>query len=267
MTQAFAPLYHAHHCLNQEDLPFWLGLARAEVDPILELGCGTGRLLTALAQVGRQVVGLDHDLSMLDFLRRVLLQQDWSAALAGQVGLLCADFTRFRLRQRFGMVFLACNTYSTLGSTERLALLQCVTEHLLPGGLFAASLPNPEVLRRLPSRGDPEVEEVFPHPEDGEPVQVSSAWQRTGHEFRLTWYYDHLLPDGGVERLEVETRHLLDGVSVHLAELSQAGFGQVTCLGDYDGLPWVAESPALILLARKEPRQQAERLPGLSAPD
>jgi SAM-dependent methyltransferase len=64
----FPPLYHAHHNLYADDLPFWLDLAGKVDGPVLELGCGTGRVLLPLAQAGRQVYGLDNDWEMLRFL-------------------------------------------------------------------------------------------------------------------------------------------------------------------------------------------------------
>ena len=57
----FPQLYHAHHNRSLEDLPFWLELAAQAGDPILELGCGTGRVLIPLAQAGYHTIGLDND--------------------------------------------------------------------------------------------------------------------------------------------------------------------------------------------------------------
>ena len=51
------------------------------------------------------------------------------------------------------------------------------------------------------------MDETFTHPVTGNPVQVSSGWQRTRSHFTVTWHYDHLLPDGEVERLTVQSRH------------------------------------------------------------
>ena len=61
----FPELIHAHHNRHLEDLPFWLDLAGETGDPLLELGCGTGRLLVPLGQAGHRVIGVDHDPAML----------------------------------------------------------------------------------------------------------------------------------------------------------------------------------------------------------
>ena len=61
-----ARLYHAQYQTYEADLPFWLTLARDAGGPILEMGCGTGRLVTALTQLGYHVIGLDHDQAMIN---------------------------------------------------------------------------------------------------------------------------------------------------------------------------------------------------------
>lgn len=241
---SFSHLYHAHHNLHTEDLVFWLGLAAQQPGPILELGCGTGRVLIPLAQSGHRVVGLDNDSGML-----ALLKANLPPALEQAVRVFRADFTRFRLACSFGLILMPCNTYSTLSQDERRSTLRHVREHLSREGAFAVSLPNPDWLRSLPARSPAEVEEVFAHPLDGEPVQVSSAWRRTRAEFVLVWHYDHLKPDGTVERLTVQQKHDLAPVADHLAEFRAAGFAQVQSFGDFDRSDFSADSAELILLA------------------
>ena len=244
----FYHLYHAHHSLNNEDLAFWLDLAAQQPGQILELGCGTGRVLIPLARAGHTVIGLDNDSGMLGFLMARL-----PAELLQAVLLIQADFTRFHLARTFGLILLPCNTYSTLSSLERQAVLTCARAHLRAGGVFAISLPNPDWLRSLPSRSDAELEEVFPHPIDGEPVQVSSAWQRTrSHnrpEFILDWHYDHLKPDGSVERLSVRLRHDLTPAVHYLEEIRAAGFERVQSFGGFDRQAFTPDSPEWIILA------------------
>lgn len=244
-------LYHAHHARHSQDLPLWLRLASQSAGPILELGCGTGRVLLALAQAGYTVVGLDHDHFMLDHLRRALLAGAPHAHLAGRVRLVQADMSAFAFARKFGLILLPCNTFSTLSPPTRLRVLELAVWHLSPGGCLAVSLPNPEVMRRLPPESDPEVEEFFLHPIDGEPVQVSSAWQRAGGLFHLTWHYDHLLPDGQVERVSLHTSHDLAPLEHYQAQIEQAGLTLAAAWGDYDASPYTHQSDLLILFASR----------------
>lgn len=129
-------------------------------------------------------------------------------------------------------------------------MLECVSRHLRPDGIFAASLPNSGLLKRLPLTGVPEVEDIFPHPSDGQPVQVSSAWRHSSSIFTVYWYYDHLLPDGQVQRLEALARHHLLPTQLYLDELQQAGFKSIQTYGDFDRSSFDEDSPYFIFVAK-----------------
>lgn len=242
----FPILYHAHHARYQEDIPFWLELAAQQGDPILELGCGTGRVLGYLAGAGYELYGLDKDFGML-----VILRKNLALDLTGQTHTFAGDFTSFCLNLRFPLIIMPCNTYSTLSSGERRATLKKVYQHLRSGGIFVASLPNPALLSILPQRSDPEIEDTFPHPLDGEPVQVSSSWERIQQCFTVHWYYDHLLPDGEVERLSTQVHHNLFSLQACSAEISQAGLQVVNFYGDFKKNPYTSDSPLLIMVLER----------------
>lgn len=244
----FPILYHAHHSHHTEDLPFWLELANRHGDPILELGCGTGRVLLPLARHGHRVFGLDNHRGMLASLLHNLTGQEQPPPCVLQ-----GDMTNFHLAVCFRLILLPCNTFSTLSTAGRRSTLERIQEHLAPDGRFVASLPNPRLLAQLPTWSEAEVEEVFPHPLDGEPVQVSSTWKRTRQHFTLTWHYDHLLPDGRVERLSAHVQHHLAPVETYLAELQDAGFSAVELFGDFDRSPYSPDSPYLLLVAGRKP--------------
>lgn len=242
---AYPPLYHAHHSRYLEDLPFWLKLAARQGSPILELGCGSGRVLIPLAKSGQRVIGLDRDPAMLSFLQARLPTEAEES-----VHLIQADLTQFSLALRFALILMPCNTLSTLASPERAKLLSLVRFHLLPQGFFAASIPNPARLAKLPVRSSAEVEDTFVHPLSGNPVQVSSEWRKDRAWFLLRWHYDHLLPDGRVERLSVEMHHALTDTPTYCQELASAGLEVAEQYGDFDQPEYTLESPYWIFVAR-----------------
>ncbi len=49
-----------------QDVAFYRDAAREIGDPVLELGCGTGRITMALAEAGKRVTGLDLSERMLE---------------------------------------------------------------------------------------------------------------------------------------------------------------------------------------------------------
>ena len=244
MSQHSLPLlYHLHHSLHMEDLPFWLDLAKNNGSPLLELGCGTGRILLELVLSGYQAVGLDLDAHMLAFLKA-----QWPAR-NGQPPIFQADMAHFHLARRFQSILLPCNTLSTLAPATRAGLFERVAAHLSPAGRFVASLPNPALFSDLPAQSESEIEDYFLSPLDGEPFQVSSAWERTRNYFTVTWHYDHLLPDGRVERSTATIRHTLAPAQVYLDELRQAGFQVIVLYGDFDLSAYAQDSPNLIICA------------------
>jgi SAM-dependent methyltransferase len=243
----FPQLYHTHHNRNLEDLPFWLELASQAGDPILELGCGTGRVLIPLAQAGYHTVGLDNDPCMLKF-----LQTHLGPDIQQSPELIEADITEFDLTRQFPLIILPCNTFSTLRNEQRLRCLGCVHRHLQFGGIFAVSVPNPELLLNLAARSQPEMEDEFIHPETGNPVQVSSSWRRKSNTFTVTWIYDHLFPDGTIDRLEVNAIHEINSLSIYQADIENSGLVIRELFGDFDRSQYAVESPNLIILASQK---------------
>ena len=55
--------------VRDDDLPFWTEEARVSGGPVLELGCGTGRVAIPIAQTGIHVVGLDNSRELLRIAR------------------------------------------------------------------------------------------------------------------------------------------------------------------------------------------------------
>lgn len=240
----FPALYHAHHKRHLDDLPFWLKLADKHGDLILELGCGTGRVLLPLAQAGYRMYGLDSNHGML-----ALLRQGLTPELIPKVSVWQGDMVHFRIALNFPLIIMPCNTFSILSYRQRRSSIAHVASHLLDQGLFAASLPNPTLLKYLPEQSDPVIEETYPHPLDGEPVQVSSGWVRTEDHFTVTWHYDHLLPDGSVERFSYHVRHNLVPPKQINDELGDAGLRIRERFGDFDGSSYSVDAPFFIFLA------------------
>jgi SAM-dependent methyltransferase len=238
-------LYHAHHQKYQEDIPFWQALASEGAGPVLELGCGTGRVLLPLQWKGLAVFGLDINYHMLAMLK----------AEETEVRVFQANLLQFHLGLKFSLIFLACNTWSTFPASERAMALEVICQHLVPGGVFAASLPNPNVLLDLGESEGIEPEVTITHPDTGNPVQVSSDWQVDQisadlKQVTFTWHYDHLIPDGQVERATYHNHHWAAPAQTYIDEFSQKGL-IVRSWGDFTRVPYEGSSPYLIIAGKK----------------
>jgi SAM-dependent methyltransferase len=110
-------------------LPLWEELATGLV---LELGCGSGRVLSHLARRGHDVCGLDSDPKLIE---------DLPGAELG-------DARNFELGRRFDLILAPMQLIQLLaGPEERLRCLESVEGHLAPGGTVAfaivESMPEP----------------------------------------------------------------------------------------------------------------------------
>ena len=132
-------VWHDVECAEYSvDLDVWRELAAAAEGPVLDLGCGTGRVSLDLAARGFEVVGLDSEDELVDELR----------ARASERGLeldaVTADARDFELDSSFALVISPMQVVQLLDGPEgRARMLDCVRAHLEPGGLFALALANP----------------------------------------------------------------------------------------------------------------------------
>mgnify|MGYP001574878948 FL=1 len=141
-------LYDFEYRRRRADVNHYRRLARelpgVAGGPILELGCGTGRLLAPLARDGHRVVGLDLSPAML---RRAQARVARLGSTARRRAVLvCADMRSFAFTRRFPLVVCAFNAFQHLYSrTDVSACLAGVKEHLEIGGRFALDIMNPDL--------------------------------------------------------------------------------------------------------------------------
>ncbi|UCD56364.1 MAG: class I SAM-dependent methyltransferase, partial [Candidatus Hydrogenedentota bacterium] len=118
---------------NTEDIAFFIEIARRTGGPLLELGCGAGRLAIPLARSGVEVIALDISASMLECFNRRLEREPPS--VRSRIKLIRADMRRFALKRRFRGAILSSNTLLLLASEKSVGqALACVGSHLAPDG-------------------------------------------------------------------------------------------------------------------------------------
>ena len=237
-------LFHVHHNLFVDDIPYWLELAAAQDGAILELGCGTGRVINPLVQSGYAVYGLDRDLEMLKLFNKLSRNE---AHPHGHI--FQAEAEHFRLAARFALIIWPCNTMGTLREEAFSNVLIRVRRHLCEGGLFVATMPNPQRLTSMQQEGETEIEELITLPGSGLPLQVSSSWKRMGEEMAFNWHYDVLKPSGEVDRYTKTVAHKLHSLDEVKSFYASAGLNLRNVWGDFDRSSFKRESPYLIIEA------------------
>jgi len=132
-------LWHDVECdAYAADLPAWRALAAAAPGPVLDLGCGSGRVALELAAHGADVTGLDCEPALVRAL--AARARERGLGVRAEMG----DARAFALERRFALVIAPMQVVQLLGGPDgRRAGLGCAARHLAPGGLIAIALADP----------------------------------------------------------------------------------------------------------------------------
>jgi SAM-dependent methyltransferase len=246
----FARFYDEDYRLYEEDVDAIVHLAQEMDGPVLELGCGTGRLLLPLLVTRLPLTGVDISPALLERARSKLS----TLPHGDQVTLVESDLRALALPQRdFTFVFCTSNTLMHLADPAgQLLVLQRAAEHLRPGGLLMVDLFHPDVARLVEVHGLTELADQWTR-EDGTEVSKWSVrtvdWAEQVQE--TLFIYEEIAPDGTMRRTRCPfTLRFLWRNEAELM-LRQAGLDVEAVWGDFEGTPYDAQSEHLILLATK----------------
>lgn len=237
--------------LRTQDVAFYRSAARKFGDPVLELGCGTGRITLAIAEAGYRVVGLDISEKMLE--RAVEKRAALRREARERVHLVQGDMTRFELREKFRSILIPFRPFQHLLEVEeQMRCLECVKKHLAPSGRLILDFFQTDPDRMHDAKFQNEsllIEYDLP---DGRHVALSErvaafhrALQRNDVEmiFRVTH------PGGRQERLVMAwtLRYFFRYEVEHL--LARCGFRVEAVYGNFDCSPLEDHSPEIIFVA------------------
>lgn len=245
----FNPVY-----ASRKDVDFYVELARASGGPVLELGCGTGRILLPIAAAGLPIVGLDLAEPMLARCRAKLEREP--REVQQRVRLLRASMTNFDLGETFPLITAPFRSFQHLRAVDdQLACFRSAHRHLQPGGKLVLDffhtdprrMHDPAFTRE--SQGYPEV--ALP---DGRKLRLTeriAAFHRAEQTNDVELIYNVTHPGGRTERLVMAftVRYFFRYEVEHL--LARCGFRVVEVFGDYDRSPLADASPEMIFVAGK----------------
>jgi SAM-dependent methyltransferase len=234
-----------------DDVPFWLSLVQEAEGEVLELACGTGRVLLPLARAGVRITGLDISDPMLAVARRKLDQEP--AEVAARATLVRGDMTRFDLGRQFELIIVPYSAFQALltRANQRACLERC-RGHLAPGGRLAVDVFNPRLSRLTSPAPVLEGPREFPGPQ-GQTVLWSgqTEYDLANQTLYSRWHYERTAPDGS----STESEHVLALHYFFRFEmewmLEACGFEVEALYGDFDRSEFAAESPEMVFVARK----------------
>jgi ubiquinone/menaquinone biosynthesis C-methylase UbiE len=222
------------------DAAFYRQMAHRAGGPVLELGCGTGRVLLPIARDGIGCVGLDASPAMLEILR--------AKAPPPNLELVLGRMEQFDFgERRFSLITMPFRAMSHLHDVEtQLAALDCIRRHLAPSGVFAFDVFDPK-LERMALAAEPEhIAAKFMH--DGVEIRRWDSVQRdhSRQVMKMRFRFEGGPPETTGSG-EVQMRWFYRFELEHL--LVRGGFSRLTFFGGFDGRPWRAGGETIVLAA------------------
>jgi ubiquinone/menaquinone biosynthesis C-methylase UbiE len=126
------------------DVAFYEHLARKTGGPVLEVGCGTGRIALALAEKGFDITGIDVSDGMLTVARRKAAERP--DPVRDRLTLIKQDMSQLNLGRCFGLVFVPFRSFQHLLTIDQQQQsLEAIRRHLKPTGRLALHLFDPRL--------------------------------------------------------------------------------------------------------------------------
>jgi SAM-dependent methyltransferase len=143
------------------DAPFYFDLARESGGPVLEIGCGTGRVLLPIARAGIQIHGLDQSAAMLAVLKEKIAREPIETRRL--ITLHQGDMRRARLPHEFPLVIMPFRPFQHMHTQEdQIAALRTASIHLTGNGRFAFDVFYPKFDSLLSGIGEERFEMEWP---------------------------------------------------------------------------------------------------------
>jgi len=136
---------------SRPDVNFYVEEAEAMAGNVLELGCGTGRVLIPVARLGKEVTGVDNSPRMLALCQKQLESEP--SEVRRNVTLVHADMRDLNLGRRFSLVMIPFRPMQHLVAvSDQIATLEAIHRHLEPGGRLVFDVFNPKLESLLEDR-------------------------------------------------------------------------------------------------------------------
>jgi ubiquinone/menaquinone biosynthesis C-methylase UbiE len=234
--------------LDRRDVKFWQRMAVRAHGPIVELGCGTGRVTIPVARTGARIIGVDRSAEMLGRAltrsrrARTPLRPTW---LRGDI-----RFLPFRSSARFDLVMAPYGILQSLVRESDLkATLASVARVLAPGGIFGVDL-----VPDLPVWKEYRDKVRFRGVRRGGKSRITLVESvRQDRAKKLTLFDQEYIEQRGREKTSRRFSLVFRTLTVpQMAKrLENAGFRITAVLGDYNGEPWDPRADVWLILAEK----------------
>ena len=239
---------------NRHDVQFYVDESRNAAGSVLEVGCGTGRILLPIARSGKIIDGLDASPQMIERCRTKLEAED--EAVRARVSLHQADARAFDLGRQFNLVIAPFRVVQHLTTIEdQLGFLDSIARHLAPGGRLVFDVFNPNFAAIVAADGTEREDTPVTRLPDGRSFRRAARvsrvrWVDQVSEIELIYYISSKSGEKKERRvMSFDMRWFLRAELVHL--LARGGFTVRTIYGDFDRSPLTDSSPEQVVCAER----------------
>ena len=202
--------------------------------PILELGCGTGRIARRLAELDcpeRLVIGIDLSLPMLHLARQA------NNSVAKKLYYICMDMTQLGFLLNFAAILIPYNTLNLLDSEDK--IMECLDGCkgcLQPGGRLVVQLfvPSKEFIRQKKTFQF----QMFNRPEGGKLIkEIHKHFISQTQSIQIEERFRVRPMQADKANEDWQRIYTISGFSADrwLTLFNKAGFTQTNIFGDYSG--------------------------------
>ncbi len=246
-----AEIYDHDFRWYKEDAGFYRNMVQGIGGPVLEIGCGTGRLMQPWLKAGLSVTGVDLSPQMLSRAREKVARL--GKTVAARATFREADMRSLRFKSEFRVVVCAFNTMMHLYTHEDVEkFLKGVRRSLMPEGTFLFDVLNPDFrwLMRDPAKRWSRIR--FKHPRYGTWYHYTTNHYYDAHD-QIAYIYVYHEPveegDGPSYVLRFGHRMFFPQEMIYL--LNSNGFEVENLLGGFDGSDLETGSPSCVFVCRK----------------
>ena len=184
--------YYDLHTDPYEDVSFYIRMMNNGTEHVLELGCGTGRVLVPLVEYCEYIHGIDISEAMLAICREKLQKEN---VTENRARVDAADITDFDLSRKFDLIIAPYRVFQNLETDDKVnGFFKCIRKHLAPDGRCILNVFKP--LRS--------------------PDQMEKMWTSNDKEHLLS---EHACDDGKVVVYEVRNKFRLDPLTIYPMQL------------------------------------------------
>jgi SAM-dependent methyltransferase len=239
---------------NLVDLPFYLDLAKKSAGPVLELACGTGRVLLSIAREGIEIDGVDNSAPMLQVLKSHLEKEP--PKVRQKVTLHEADMRTFRANKKYPLVIMPFRPMQHMFTIEdQLSALRTAAAHLDENGLLAFDVFYPRFDLLAAGIGEEKLELEWPVP--GDPHKIvrrffkKESFDKIHQIFTATFIFRTYVGDKLLHE-ETEPLKMSYYTYPHLKALFQlAGLNSIEEFGSFARAPLDNSSGQMIFVLKK----------------